>query len=685
MNERDIRGRMIRLAAFLLTLLLAAPATRAAETPPHVTSRTTSTLVTDTDAAQPGTPLHLALRLQMKPGWHTYWQNPGDAGLPPELTLTLPPGTTATPIAWPLPHRQPEGPLMTYGYAGDLVLSLTITPGNEPFSLDASANWLVCEKVCVPEEATFHLALPAGAPFPSPQAPLIAAALAQLPTQSANTALWAPNGTLTLTGPALSPATVRDAWFLPDQPGHVDQPDTGTAAIATGSVRIPLHRTGLTASSLLEGVVVLIAPDGTTSGLHVAAAPGSAGPAPVASATTPFWQAILLALLGGLLLNLMPCVFPVLAMKAIAVARLSGQDRGAVRAQALAYTLGVLVAFTGLGFGLLGLRQAGIASGWGFQFQSPIFVAATCWLLFAVGLNLSGVFTIGASLSGTGQRLTERGGLPGSFFTGLLAVLVATPCTAPFMGAALAAAASAEPAIALGIFLALGLGLAAPYTLLAVVPSLARILPRPGRWMDILKGAMAFPMYAAAAWMAWVLSLQAGTDGVQVAASGLVLLGLAAWTLGLAQSAGRRSALLIPALATAAAIALLPGLRTDTPPETRLAEGVERFTPARLDALRAEGRPVFVNMTAAWCVSCLVNERIALAPAPVRQAFAAHHVAYLKGDWTRPDPTITAFLREHASDGVPLYVLYPPHGAPTVLPQILTQADMLARLDALGG
>ena len=396
------------------------------------------------------------------------------------------------------------------------------------------------------------------------------------------------------------------------------------------------------------------------------------------------WRMLGLAVLGGLILNLMPCVFPVLAMKAVSLA--GGAARGEVRAHSLSYTAGVLVAFAGLGGVLLAARAAGAAAGWGFQFQSPVFVAGMAWLLFAVGLNLSGVFQIGSRLAGSGQGLAMRGGHAGSFFTGLLAVLVATPCTAPFMGAAIAGALTAPPSVTILVFLAMGIGLASPYLLLAGFPSLARAAPRPGPWMVVLRQALAFPMYAASVWLIWVIALQAGPLGVLATASGILLVGFAAWGFGLAQSMAamrpRRLARASALAALLAAAAVLSGIATAPSPPSPLAEaGTEAFTPERLAALRAEGRPVFVNMTAAWCVTCLVNERVALGSAEVRQAFAAKGVIYLKGDWTRQNPAITDFLRRHGRDGVPLYVFFPAQdGAPKLLPQILTEGIVLGAL-----
>ena len=680
---------MIRLT--LVLLLIAAPAwtpARAGESAPVRSSRATVTLVSDTDAVRAGQPLRLGLRLRLAPGWHTYWRNPGDAGVPAELELTLPPGAAAGDLQWPTPVRLPEGPLMTYGYTGEVLLPVAVTPGPDPLRVEASATWLVCEKICVPEEGRFTLDLPPGTPAPSGEAPLFAAADARLPRPSPFAASVAPDGTLTLRGAGLSGATVRDAWFFPAAWGGVEHAAPQRLVAGDGEVSLVLKPgQGFAAAAGLAGTVVLRDPGGQESFLAVEAAPGAAGPA--AAPAVPLAEALLFALLGGLILNLMPCVFPVLAMKAMSLARLSGAALGEVRRHALSYTAGVMVAFGALGGALLALRAAGGAAGWGFQFQSPAFVAAMAWVLFGVGLNLSGVFQVGGRLAGAGQGLASRGDHAGSFATGALAVLVATPCTAPFMGAAIAAALAAPAAVTLLVFLAMGLGLAAPYALLALLPGAARLLPRPGAWMDVLRGVLAFPMYAAAAWLVWVISQQAGPDGVLAALGGLLLVGFAGWSYGLAQvSGGRwlgRGAALAAVVLTAA---LLPALGASPAVQAQAApaEGTEPYTAARLASLRAENRPVFVNMTAAWCVSCLVNERVALAPAAVRDAFAARGVAYLKGDWTRGDPAITAYLREHGRDGVPLYVFYPAGGGtPTVLPQILTEAAVLGQLNNTGG
>ncbi|HEY8612597.1 MAG TPA: thioredoxin family protein, partial [Roseomonas sp.] len=384
------------------------------------------------------------------------------------------------------------------------------------------------------------------------------------------------------------------------------------------------------------------------------------------------------AALGGLILNLMPCVFPVLAMKAIRLARLSGASRTAVRGEALAYVVGVVLAFLAIGGALVAARAAGVAAGWGFQFTSPVFVAAMAWLMLAVGLNLSGVFAVGGPSLGGGSRW-------GSLGTGALAVAVATPCTAPFMAAALGAALAMPPLAALAVFGAMGLGMALPHAALAAFPALARLLPRPGAWMERLRQGLAFPMYGAAAWLAWVVSVQAGPDGLVWVLSGALLVGFAAWVLGIAQAASRRGWLGrgLAGAALLVALALLPRLSAAPVPAMAAEASGEAWSETRVAALRAEGRPVFVNLTAAWCITCRVNERLALDTAATRAAFAREGVALLTGDWTRGDPAISALLRAQGREGVPLYLFYPAGGgAPLVLPQILTERMVIEAVTA---
>jgi thiol:disulfide interchange protein len=659
--------------------LVAARPAEALESAPVSSKRAVATLVTETDAMQPGTPFRVALRLRLADGWHTYWKNPGDAGVAPDLTIE---GVTQSPIDWPTPRRVAEGPVMTYAYTGEVLLPVKVTmmaPGAGSGSIKAHAQWLVCKDICVPEEGDFSLNLPVGTPGPSAQAGLFAAHDRAVPRPSPWAARISPDGVLFVQGPELTTATVTDAWFIPDQPDRIQDDVAQPLSVRTGGFTLALKPAkGFAAANGLSGVLSVRDRAGMQADVVVDAVPGAA-PAP---AMPPLGQILVFAFLGGLILNLMPCVFPILAMKAVGLAQHAGRGRG----HAVSYTVGVLVTFVALAGALLVARAAGTAAGWGFQFSSPMFVAGMTWLLFAVGLNLSGVFQVGAGLAGAGNGLAEKHGVAGSFFTGLLAVLVATPCTAPFMGVAVAAGLAAPPAVTVLVFVVMGLGLAAPYVALASIPGLARLMPRPGRWMEVLKQALAFPMYGAAAWLVWVVSQEAGPSGVLGTAAGLVLVGFAAWVFGVSQAAAvqpRRfgqAAAVVSVLMALAVLSGISGVPMGGAADTA-GSSAEAFTPARLAALRAAGKPVFVNMTAAWCVTCLVNERVAIGTDQVRKAFAADDVTYLKGDWTRQDPAITAFLRQNGRDGVPLYVFFPAGGGePEVLPQILTEGEVLRTL-----
>ena len=655
----------IRLLLTLLAVLVGTPDLRAAESVAVVSPRATVTLISDTERVAPGQPYRVALRLRLAPGWHTYWQNPGDAGIAPELAFTLPPGVTAGPIIWPTPTRQPEDALMTYGYAGEVILPATISGGPGPVTIDAI--WLVCAKICVPEEGKFTLDLPTGPPQPSAETALFARADAAQPRPSPFPAHFAPDGTLTLIGEGIE--ATADAWFMPLTPDAIAASAKQSITTAPGRLTLTLRPAAAFRPDLpLAGVLVLRDRGGAETALAIAATP-----APIESAASPLLHILAAAFLGGLILNLMPCVFPVLAMKAIGLAGMTGQSRAHARIHAAAYAGGVMATFIAIAFTLLALRHAGAAAGWGFQFQSPLFVGLMACVLFAVGLNLSGVFHIGGNV-GAGQSFADRDGLPGSFFAGTLAVLVATPCTAPFMSIALTTGLAGTPLTTVVVFAALGAGLATPYVLLASLPVCARLLPRPGAWMDVLKQVLAFPMYGAVVWLIWVISIETGPPGVLATATALTLVAFAAWAMQFRPRIGRPIAALagIGAIVLIANLTLSDAIHPPTP-------GAEAFSTPRLAELRAAGKPVFVNVTAAWCVSCLVNERVALSRDSTRAALAERGIAYLKGDWTRQDPAITAYLKSNGADGVPFYIYYPPnHRAPVILPQILTPGIVTA-------
>jgi thiol:disulfide interchange protein DsbD len=638
----------------------------AAQSNKAVTARDTVSLVSTTQNGA----LRLGLLFQLAPGWHIYWSDPGDAGAAPGVTLAPP--AKAGPLAFPAPTwLVSAGPTGSYVYLHQVLLPFSLTTSAPAGTrITAAVNWLVCADVCVPEHATFTLTPDDGAA----QAPLFAAADAAMPRPSPFSATISPDGTLALDGAGLTPAIVKTAHFFPLSP---------SAMVNAAPEPLSFNAAGLTLQLKLApgpvpnlpGVIELTDQSGQTQALSITPRLVAAG-APATSLLV--WLG--LALLGGLILNLMPCVFPVLAMKAVSVARLSEADHPRVRREAGAYTLGVLAAMLALGGLLLALRAAGQDFGWGFQFQSPIFVALMSWLVFAIGLNFLGVFEIEAG-AGLGQSLAAQGGLAGSFFTGLLAVVVATPCTAPFMGGAIAAALAAPWWLGLSVFLALGVGLALPFLLLAFTPQLARSLPRPGVWMLVLKQFLAFPMFATAIWLLWVMALQTGPDGTLIVAGGALALGFAAWLWRFARTKAKLGAAIV-ALLTLGSLSLIHG---STKAQHLSLPHAAPYSAVRLQSLRAANQPVFVDMTAAWCVTCLVNDRVALDTDLVQSAFAAAHVHVLVGDWTNRDPAITAYLAAHGRDGVPLYVYYPAgHGAGQILPQILTPGIVIAALGQNG-
>jgi thiol:disulfide interchange protein DsbD len=444
----------------------------------------------------------------------------------------------------------------------------------------------------------------------------------------------------------------------------------------------------------IKGILVLTGSDGRVDALDLEAIPGPVPAAALALAGESdlgLLTAMLFAVLGGLILNLMPCVFPVLSMKALALAA-KRDAPDAARVSALAYGAGVLVSFVALAGVLIALQAGGAAVGWGFQLQQPLFVTLLALLMFAVGLNLSGLYEIGGgALAGAGEKLTHASGAAGSFFTGVLAVVVATPCTAPFMGAAMGYALTQNAVFALAVFLALGIGFALPFVLLGVFPRALGFLPKPGAWMTSLRQILAFPMYGAAIWLVWVLSLQAGPDGLLVGLASALALAFGLWALGRAQMSdgfGRRAGYATAAIAVLGAAALTSYTGTFSPPAVAAtqatAESViayEPYTAARLEALRAEGRPVFINATAAWCITCLVNERVALSGDGLKTEFEQKKVAALKADWTNGNAEITALLQAQQRSGVPLYLYYAPGAqTPVVLPQILTESIVLSAL-----
>ena len=687
---------------WVLTLILGLFATTGARAagPPPPADLVKGDLVAETVSIAPGATLWVALHLEIKAGWHIYWRNPGDSGLPTEIDWKLPPGVSAGQIVWPVPEHFVQNGIGNYGYAGttDLLVPITVPDGlaaEQTAQLAAEASWLVCADICIPGSAEYSLSLPLTAQPPAADpavASLFMAARARLPVPASfETRFTSGARDFRLLVPSAALARLQDptAMFFPSGDSLIDAAAEPRLSRQADGLELILPKTAARTATpaTLDGVLLLRAKDGAERAFEI-----SANPTPLAPAdgSVTWWQALLLAFLGGVVLNAMPCVFPILSLKLLSVAQQAHGHKNERIAHGLAYTGGVLASFAALGAVLIALRGAGQAVGWGFQLQSPIFVAVLAYLLFAMGLSLSGVAGFGSSLSGVGGGLARRSGLTGTFFTGVLATVVATPCTAPFMGAALGFALIAPAPVAVGVFLALGLGLAAPYLAASLTARWQRLLPRPGPWMDFVKQLLAFPLYGTVAWLLWVLAQEVGASEISGALFGLVLVAFAVWIYGRTRSAallgrsigtGFAAAGGIAALFFVASLTASNGQTPSAHAATRDGLNYENFTPQRLSALEAEGKPVFVNLTAAWCVTCLINERVALDSAAVRKAFAERGIVPLKGDWTNQNPEITQFLQQFGRSGVPLYLLYTGKGEPVLLPQILTAASVL---DALG-
>ncbi|MFP4003562.1 MAG: protein-disulfide reductase DsbD family protein [Alphaproteobacteria bacterium] len=717
---------MLRLAGFLAALLAVVLAA-AAHADPVSTEHVRARLITEWESLPPGGgTFSVALEQKIIPGWHTYWRNPGDSGEPTNIDWELPEGFEAGEIEWPAPRRLPFQSLVNFGFEDTVIFPMEITapsgltPG-ETVRLKADVRWLVCEEICIPEEVTLTLALPVreGPPAINEEGRrTIEAARASLPRPGGWDAVF--DGTseylrIAIEAPQLLPAfetgRVTEVAFFPYEDGVIVNAAEQETSVHDGRVVLSLEpgflftQNGMSAPEELAGVLVVRerSEGGGTleTAFEIAASPGDvAAPPESAIASVPLWQALLYAAIGGLILNLMPCVFPVIFLKALGFVSLAKEAPQKVRLHGLLYAAGVVGTFAALGSLLFALRASGAEVGWGFQLQSPVVVGALIYLMFIIGLNLSGVFNVGTSLQGVGGSLAEMRGPAGAFFTGVLATVVAAPCTAPFMALALGTAMTLPPSTGLGVFLALGAGMALPYLVFSFAPALAARLPRPGPWMERLKQVLAFPLYLTAVWLLWVLARQnVGADGIGFILAGLVLVAFAAWLLhtrSTLASRGWRTAMAVLAVVTFAgaggALTLLQGGApqpasgtTDImAAEPRLP--YEDFSQARLDAALKTERPVFLNFTAAWCITCHWNDANALSADSVANKFEAMDVLYLRGDWTNRDPEITRVLERFGRAGVPLYVYYGPpvdgrRPEPVVLPPLLSESIVLGVLD----
>jgi thiol:disulfide interchange protein len=673
-------------------------------TTPHVTVR----LLVPPAQIFPGQNFLAGLDFKMEDGWHVYWTNAGDSGEPPDLDWMLPPGVTAGAMQFPAPKRLPLGPLMDFGYEDEVVFPVPMQvaadfqPKGAQTSIGGHVTWLVCREVCIPGKA--YLSASRTALASAPSAPSVDAAAQALiakyqaleprPLPAGDSASFQP-AAKGLVLDVTTGAQQASAQFFPLDETVIANAAPQPAKPVPDGVELALTKDeNLQAvPKTLNGVIELA--DGTAWVVHATPAETAArGPAAAGglSGLGAIGQAAALAFVGGILLNLMPCVFPVLFIKGLALVQSSQQERRELRAHGWMYTLGILVSFWAVVGLLLVLRAAGRQLGWGFQFQSPIFLAVIAMLLFFLGLALAGQFEIGLSLTHAGGSLAQQNGYTGSFFTGVLAMVVATPCTAPFMGAAIGYALAHSSLVSFAVFTALGLGLALPYLALAYFPGWARLLPKPGAWMEVLKQAIAVPIFATVIWLVWVFAQIAGTNALIGLLAAFLLLAIAGWVLG--RWPGERLAASVAVVIGVFAVALT--VRTTQvfrdvhfdPAHlmtVRIKQDWQPFSPDLIAQSRAQGKPVFVDFTASWCLSCQVNERVILDSAAVQQRLRDSGAVLIRADWTNQDADITKALAALGRSGVPTYAIYPadPAAQPQVLPEVLTKGIVIDALHSL--
>lgn len=667
----------MRLWCFrLMTLLAALLAMPALAQSTHIKPQ----LIAESSAPAPGSTISLAIEMRTEPGWHGYWSNPGEAGFPPRLTWTLPNGVTAGEARYPVPQTLTVADLMNYVFEDDHALIVPVTipaglPRGTALPLRLDAEWLACtDQVCVPEKGRFDLTLRIGDGARDNGA-RVDAWQAKLPKPLGATATFARTGDrLRIAIPFPATAAMQTPHFFPTNSGLLTDAATQTFS-RVGDMLILSVPAPKGAATPVNGVLSL----GDGRGLTIAAQPGAVpadGKPVTGRAATPEWQTILFALfgaiLGGLILNIMPCVFPIVSLKALSLARAGGDERAA-RTEALAYAAGVILTCLALGGIILAVRAGGSQLGWAFQLQDQRIVFVLLVLATAITLNLAGFFELRGF--GGGQSLVDKGGTAGSFWTGILAAFVATPCTGPFMAAALGAALVLPVPAALAIFAGLGFGLALPFLLIGFVPALRRLMPRPGPWMAAFQRMLAIPMALTVVALLWLIDRQSGAAGFQFA---LLAIG---FVVAIAIITGRSQKLVLRPAMLAALVALFAGgvtlIKTDAIAASAPSLPATPFSESRLAALRSEGRPVFVYFTADWCLTCKVNEKTALDSAAVRAAFARAGVTVLVADWTDGNAAITRVLNQHGTNGVPLYLYYAAGAAePKQLPQVLTPATL---------
>ncbi|RMH62452.1 MAG: DUF255 domain-containing protein [Calditrichaeota bacterium] len=676
-----------------------------------------ATLIPEVTSIAPGQTFTVALRMRMDKGWHTYWLNGGDSGLPTEIQWTLPQGFTAADIQWPWPEWIETPPLVTLGYHGEIYLLVDISaptdlkPGTK-VTLKARADWLECEDVCIPGGVDVAVSLPVTAQ-PTPADPeyveAFAAARHRLPLKDAGWAFAAKREGSRLILQARAPEWYKDdptpVRFFPLEGGWVDLTRPVQSQYQDGTLTLDMALTETAPETITQIKGVLVSEKGwrgpqSEQGLYVEAQTGDLFASPSGATTVGgFLYALLFAFIGGMILNLMPCVLPVLSLKIMGFVQQANEEHSKAWKHGAVFTLGVVVSFWVLAGLLLALRAGGEQLGWGFQLQSPLFIIILAFFLFLFALSMFGVFEIGTSLTTIEGKTAGKQGWMGSFISGVTATVVATPCTAPFMGSALGFALTQPAWISMAVFTFLGLGMAFPYVLLSSMPGLLKFVPKPGRWMESMKQFMGFLLAATVLWLLWVLAQQTGAILLIVVLGGLLLVSIAAWIYGrwgnLAMPPKtRRISAMLAVLITAGAlyltidsIDLFAATPTVQNKEATDGEGIawQAYDEKLVNDARAKGKPVFLDFTAAWCLSCQVNDRITFSDPDVQNVFKEKGIIAIKADWTNRDDAITRALASFGRNSVPLYVYYPPgvDSPPKLLPELITPGIVLEAFKTL--
>ncbi|MCF8472445.1 MAG: thioredoxin family protein [Sphingomonadaceae bacterium] len=682
-----------RLCQFLLTLFVAAGMAHAQVPTPAASQYVRASLEAETQSPAPGDIVTVAIVMDPKPGWHDYWVNPGDAGTPLELEWQLPAGINAGPVRVPVPETLIVSGFMNHIYKTkhafliDLKIPQSAIVGQN-LDIKVNARWSACsDLVCVPESATLSVPMTIGSgTIAKLDRRQFDAWRSALPVPLDRKALYAIDGNrIDIAIPYPRSADASRVWFFAQSEKlfRYAAPQTarrtGDWLIVSGEVKAPFagEIEGLLRFNDAQGLEVRATPGNIPTGGAAVSVLGKGAAVDGQEPPLGFGWVLAFSVLGGLLLNLMPCVFPILGLKALSLAKMGG-DEGAARRDAVAYTIGIILSCLVLGGIMLALRAAGEEVGWAFQLQDPAIVLLLLLLMVAVTANLAGVFELGGI--GAGDRLTRKGGMSGSFWTGVLAAVVATPCTGPFMAAAMGAALLLPASLALLIFAGLGFGLALPFLAIAFIPLLRKRMPRPGPWMARFRQWMALPMALTSFALLWLLYQLASFSGVLIGGTTALIILSRLFELGRKQKSGAPRKIVVGAILgiTVAALLIMDNAAMEAPAQQPMKEGSVAFDEERLASLRAEGKPVFLYFTADWCVTCKVNEKAAIDRTETSAAFAKAGIRTMVGDYTRRDPDITRFLAKHGRSGVPLYLYYPPNADARVLPQILTVNDLTA-------